>query len=112
MTPSWFMHERRKSPTIEDSYALLFANLEQMAAQIEENKELIRDQNYSTKKLQEDLEAAVADIKDHEIVAKQVIEDHKFANRLKIFLLSIFGVIAAVVAFLHQTTEMFDRFKG
>jgi hypothetical protein len=106
------MHERRKAPSIEDSYALIFANLERMAAQIEENKELIRDQNYSIKKLQDDVEEAVTDIKDHKTVAKQVIEDHKFAGRLRLFFIGIFGVIAAIVAFLHQTTEMFDRFKG
>lgn len=112
MAPSWFMHERRKSPSIEDSYALIFANLERMSSQVEENKELIREQNYNIKKLQEDVVEAVGDIKTHEKAAQDVIEDHKFYSRLKLFFLGIFGVIAAIAAFLHQTTEIFDRFKG
>jgi len=106
------MYERRKAPSIEDSYALIFANLERMSAQIEENKELIRSQSYDVKKLQEDVKEVAEDVAAHKKVSQKVIEDHKFSGRIKMFFGGIFALVAAVAAFLHQTTEVFTRFKG
>ena len=110
MCPAWFKEERRVDPDTHETLNLVHENLRLVAERVDDNKNAVEEIRHDTSELKYALRSACEKLDTHEAASHEILENFKFAKRLRQVMVAVFGGVLLLLTLTHTGLEIMKTF--